>query len=59
MWSTQRNLSGLINNVLVNRKYDLFPVLEEELNKNVDHFCEYTQELGIYKRFLLSCVLNS
>lgn len=38
MWSTQRNLSGLINSVLVSRKYELFPVLEEELNKNVDTF---------------------
>ncbi len=40
MWSTQRNLSNLINSVLYNRKYDLFHVFEEELNKNFNNFVD-------------------
>ena len=40
MWSSQRNLSSLINNVIANRKYDLFPILEEELNKNSSSFID-------------------
>lgn len=38
MWSSEKNLSNLINGVVIGKKYDLFATLQEELNKNFVNF---------------------
>jgi hypothetical protein len=53
MWSTQRNLSNLINNVIANRKYDQYSVFEEELNKNFNNFLDILKYAVIISYFFI------
>lgn len=44
MRSIQKNLSFLINDVLIGKKYDLFVTLQEELNKNFNKFLDILKD---------------
>jgi hypothetical protein len=35
MWSFQKSLSNIINDVVVNKKHDIFPMFKETLNSNM------------------------
>lgn len=61
MWSVERDLSNLITNVLIHKKFDLFPVLEDELNRRYKNYDEllkdtvskFTKALLILKDFII------
>jgi fumarate reductase subunit C len=40
MWSKQKALNQLLTSVIVDKNFDLFPTLEEELNRNYDDFLD-------------------
>ena len=40
MWSVKKNLSNIINNLIVNKRYETFSVFEEEINKNFLNFLD-------------------
>lgn len=44
MWSTEKALSSLITNVLVNNKFEQFQLFQDELNAKYLHFLDILKD---------------
>jgi hypothetical protein len=44
MWSFQKSLSKIINDVIINKKIELFPTFKENLNSNINSLLDILKD---------------